>query len=210
MHKCLSCGGDWNGSKFCPHCGRNLESFTYTAPPADPGSARAALERFEFRELPSGGYRIVGLNVLYEDAGSTELIVPDSVERIDEFALSDRKELTGLRLGKGLKTIGMGAFQNCKKIRSIAFGDSLQTIGKDAFSWCLALERLTLPDSLQTVEDRAFDHCLSLRALTFGRGVRQIGSNAFRGCEALREVTLPREARYERDAFPEGTKIKSV
>ena len=202
MRTCPFCRYGWNGTRFCANCGKDLSDLVAS------DGGYAALDRFEWRPLPNGKYKIVGLNVLYDGPRANELAVPDRVELIAPFACSDRRELTSLDLGDGVKTLETGAFENCMGLKRVHLGRSLQTIGADAFSWCLGLETITIPACVKTVGERAFDHCTGLRSLTVERGVERISADAFRECEALREVTLPRGIRYEKNSFPARTVIK--
>lgn len=140
-----------------------------------------------------------------------DVILPDEVVTIGDFAFSNKDQLTTLTLGSKVETIGESAFyyaslstlvlpDSVKEIKSNAFyssdltsitlNEGLETIGEGAFTYC-NLEEITLPDSLITLGASAFSMNFSLTKVTFGSNLISIGNNAFQNCPLTGVITLP-------------------
>ncbi|MDE5623602.1 MAG: leucine-rich repeat protein [Alistipes sp.] len=72
----------------------------------------------------------------------TELVIPDSVTEIVDYAFNGCSSLTSVTIPDGVTTIGSRAFQNCSSLASI-----------------------TIPDGVTSIEDFAFDGCRSLASI---------------------------------------------
>ena len=97
----------------------------------------------------------------------TDLIIPDSVTSISEYA-----------------------FLNCTSLTSITIPDSITSIGRRAFSGCRSLTSVTIPDSATSIGEYAFLDCTSLTSITIPDSVTSIGENAFSGCRSLNAVYI--------------------
>jgi len=106
---------------------------------------------------------------------STILIIPDSVENIDEHQYS-KKGLTKLTIGKSVKTIGNAAFSR-NQLTTLIIPNSVKTIGRSAFSQN-PLTTLTIGNSVETIGIAAFSGN-KLTTLTIPNSVKMIGEFAF-------------------------------
>ena len=95
----------------------------------------------------------------------TELIIPDSVTSIGDYA-----------------------FYYCTSLTSITIPDSVTSIDYGAFYGCKSLTSITIPDSVTSIGSSAFRFCTSLTSVTIGNGVTSIGNYAFEGCYKLTSV----------------------
>lgn len=95
----------------------------------------------------------------------TELVVPDSVSTIKDYA-----------------------FYNCYTLASVTLPDSVTSIGEYAFYYNTALQGVTIPNSVTSIGKYAFYNCVDLINVTIGSGVTNIGSYAFESCTSLKEV----------------------
>jgi len=64
-----------------------------------------------------------------------EVIIPQNVLVIDEWAFSGCENLSLLVLNSDLKFIMNNAFYNCKKLQHVQFHDNIKEIGQEAFMW---------------------------------------------------------------------------
>ena len=64
---------------------------------------------------------------------STDIVIPDGVQRIGNAVFIDNKTLRSVTLPKSLHWIGQGAFAHCENLKSITIPASVTTIGKQAF-----------------------------------------------------------------------------
>lgn len=88
------------------------------------------------------------------------------VTAIDNETFRNCSHLVGVRLPKGLKTIGEYAFFNCDDIYSVSFPDGLETIGASAFYECDALSAVKIPASVTSIGTEAFLRCKSITSFT--------------------------------------------
>ncbi len=120
--------------------------------------------------------------------------LPETVIEIGAGAFQGRTELTGITIGKNVKSIGANAFEGCVKLASVTFtdgGTAELSIGDYAFKECKVLATLNLPTSLRTIGAYAFQNCTILTAVKIPEGVTRIGEGAFVYCRDLETVSLP-------------------
>ena len=65
-----------------------------------------------------------------------DVVIPQSVTRIDDEIFSGHKEITNVTLPAGLTSIGKGAFTKCSGLSSVVIPESVTCIGKKAFAEC--------------------------------------------------------------------------
>lgn len=92
----------------------------------------------------------------------TELVIPESVNRIEDYSFYNRKNLQKLILSEGVKSIGKYAFYGCSNIEDLQISSSLKKIDDDAFNGCEKLSELDFPLSIDTIGIRAFQNCNNL------------------------------------------------
>jgi len=120
---------------------------------------------FETIEL-SEGLKVIGYGA-FSGAEVVEVIVPDSVERID-----------------------WRAFQNCRNLESIKLSSSLTKIEQAVFRYCTALQSITIPEGVTEIQNQAFENCRELKEVKLPSTLKSIGRNAFRNC-AMNTIELP-------------------
>ena len=113
------------------------------------------------------------------DEEIVNLVIPDSVTSIGEWAFYDCRGLTSVTIGNGVTSIGDSAFFNCYGLTSITIGNGVTSIGRYAFSRCRGLTSVTIPDGVTSIGDYAFYNCSGLTSVTIPDGVTSIGANAF-------------------------------
>ena len=98
----------------------------------------------------------------------TELVIPDDVESIGNYA-----------------------FYNCDSLTSVTIPDSVTSIGGEAFSSCASLTSVIIPDSVTSIGYQAFSDCTSLTSVIIPDSVTNIGYKAFSGCTSIESITIP-------------------
>ena len=77
----------------------------------------------------------------------TDLVIPDSVTSISDYAFYRCTSLTSVTIGNGVTWIGKEAFQGCKSLTSITIPDSVTSIGGYAFCNCDRLKTINYTGS---------------------------------------------------------------
>ena len=105
-------------------------------------------------------------HMLLDAAGSSgEVMIPDGIVKIGEFA-----------------------FSYCEELTSVVIPDSVKEIGEGAFSYCYGLKNVDIPDSVEIIGESAFAECSSLKSVEFSAS--QVGGYAFGLCTALTEAKI--------------------
>ena len=95
-------------------------------------------------------------NACYGCAGITEVIFPDSVTAIEEYAFDDCSGIRSVSLSNSLRTIGGSAFDRCSSLTEITFPASLTRIDQLAFIWCESLEKIMFTGMAPKIASKAF------------------------------------------------------
>ncbi len=118
----------------------------------------------------------IGESILENNASVKEIIVPFSVERIENRAFRN-----GV-----LTTVTFEA------------GSKLRSIGEDAFCSCSYLRNISLPDGVTSIGKRAFyESALTELSTNATSDLKEIGAYAFYGCASLDSVRI-NNASFER------------
>ena len=121
----------------------------------------------------------------------TDLVIPDSVTSIGEWAFRCCTSLTSVNIPDSVTSIGDFAFEGCGSLTSITIPDSVTSIGGFAFGCCGSLTSVNIPDSVTNIGVGAFDGCGSLTSVNIPDSVTSIGIGAFSGCSLLTSITIP-------------------
>ena len=125
------------------------------------------------------------------NGSATDVVIPASVTRIDEFAFWGCASLSSITIPSSVTSIGDWAFDGCTSLSSITIPDSVKSIGDGAFWGCTSLFSITIPDSVTSIGDKAFRDCSSLSSITIPDSVTRIGDAAFWDCSSLSSITIP-------------------
>lgn len=118
----------------------------------------------------------------------TEITVPQSVTRIENYFFKNYTKLTKLTLHSGVTEIGLSAFQDCKALEKIDGADGLLNIEGYAFIRCTSLVSVNGTTQLRTIGGYAFNECTALEHFTIPESVTQIGDLCFKDCKNLYTV----------------------
>ena len=152
---------------------------------------------------------------VYAGFGQTgNIIIPEGVIEIGEYAFMHNVSEGSLVLPSTLKTLADGAFWNCRIGSRLILPQGLETIGYAAFYFCKNLTgplelpstltslgssafwgtgingHITFPESLETLPNTLF-HVCPITSVTFHEKIRSIGVSAFYGTALSGDVVIP-------------------
>lgn len=137
-------------------------------------------------EIPANfqGYSvsIIGHSV-FNAKNVEEVVIPDSVTEVQDYAFSGNKTLKSAKLSKNLKVLGINAFFNCRALESIELPASLKEIGSYAFC-ATSLKSVVIPESntLSTLPQFCFFQCDKLTEVTIPVTITKIPKDTFKEC----------------------------
>ena len=140
-----------------------------------------------------------------------DVIFPEGVTSIGNFAFSWCSGLTSVTIPDGVTSIGEHAFLGCSSLSSVTIPDGVTSIGDRAFTYCSSLSSVTIPEGVTSIGDYAFSGCSRLSSVTIPESVTSIGGGAFSDCSSLHEIKIPgsvKEIGY--DTFHGCENLKSV
>ncbi|MBR3685104.1 MAG: leucine-rich repeat domain-containing protein [Clostridia bacterium] len=127
-------------------------------------------------------------NLYLNGALVTDLVIPNTVTKINNFAFDNCNSLTSIIIPDSVTSIGKSAFYNCSSLTSVVIGNSVTSIGSYAFSGCSSLTSIVIPNSVTSIGSYAFYDCDSLTSVVIGDSVTSIGNDAFYSCSSLTRV----------------------
>ena len=108
------------------------------------------------------------------DKTLTEYSVEEGVEEIGQRAFARCRNLERIKMVRGIRNIGEGAFSYIQSLKEIVFEEGLEEIGKCAFACCSALEEVTLTKGIRKIEQFCFLACKHLKHLEIYEGIEEI------------------------------------
>ena len=125
----------------------------------------------------------------------TELVIPESVTEIKNYAFRNCKAITQVTIGNSVKCIGNEAFHNCSAITEVNIGNNVTSIGEWTFSSCSALTQVTIGNNMEHIGYGAFWNCSALTEITVLATVPPtVGADAFYNVSRNIPVFVPAEA----------------
>ncbi len=141
----------------------------------------------------------------------TKVVLPEGVEKINQYAFANLTALEEIVLPSTLEAIDYGAFYGCVSLKKITFSgeNNLKIINQNAFENCdlrgtldlksacvvsnyafagnKNLEKLVLSDKVISVGQYAFAGCGKLNDVKVNASYVKYGAYAFTGCKSLKE-----------------------
>ena len=104
-------------------------------------------------------------NLYLNDTLVTNLIIPNSVTSIRDYAFIGCSSLTSVTIPNSVTSIGQQAFDGCTGLTSVTIPNSVTSIGEKAFWMSSSLTTITIPNSVTNIGDYAFGYCSSLTSV---------------------------------------------
>ena len=126
----------------------------------------------------------------FSGSGLEEIVIPQGVEKIEEYAFEFCDRLKTAVLPDSLSWLGYYAFHGCRELREISIPNGERVIRERCFWECKKLEKVHLPDNLRAIGEAAFFHCEKLSDISLPAELEVIENFAFADCP-LESISLP-------------------
>ena len=118
------------------------------------------------------------------------MVLPISVEEIEDSAFKNCSNLRSVSLPMILKTIGSDAFKGTG-LKTINIPKSVFWMGDGIVSDCQLLDSVNLSDNIVKIPDRMFENCMNLKKVELHEKLEEIGERAFYGCSSMNFLIIP-------------------
>ncbi len=150
----------------------------------------------------------IGVSAFENCYGLTSLLLPDSVERIEEYAFKGCTKLQNLVIGQGMETFGAGCFADIgidedgfylNRITYNALAAENLSGNKGVFSTTMQYTseytgaEILFGNTVTNVPDYLFYGCKNVSSVTFpsDSSLAEIGKSAFYECVNIDDVSIP-------------------
>ncbi len=139
---------------------------------------------------------------------ATDIIIPDSVTSINDYAFINCKSLESVIIPNSVKNIGFNAFGACDNIENMTLpfvGESQTGTSNTHFGYIFGksseVYNDVVPASLRSViitnttsiNAKAFSGCANITNISLPESIVSIGEGAFSGCTSLIDITIDDE-----------------
>lgn len=132
----------------------------------------------------------IGWGAFMRHGELTSVIIPDSVETIDEYAFYGCSLLLSIDIPDSVTSIGALAFDSCKSLEQVTLGNRLTSLPGCAFYCCSSLTHVEIPEGVTTIGEYAFLGCVSLESVSFPSTLKGVATRAFDGCAKIEKVII--------------------
>ncbi len=155
-------------------------------------------------------YNFSGTNIIsVPNMISGNIILPNSLQEIEDSAFYGCKELQSITLPLNLKSIGRSAFVFCTGLKSMIIPDSVKQVDDGCFTACSSLETVVIGKEIKSISEGMFANCTNLDTVVFNGEVNEILYSAFSGCN-FETFMIPESVVYiGGEAFAGCQRLKS-
>ncbi|MBQ8425447.1 MAG: leucine-rich repeat protein [Clostridia bacterium] len=139
-----------------------------------------AREKWSFRLLDSGNYKLTGFN-----CSDTTVYIPSSingikVESLREGLFENRKKIETVYISEGITTISSSSFSNCRKLKEVYYPSTLKSVEMSAFYNSKKLEtfKAITESNLEIIKKYAFFKCEKLKYIDISTNIKDIEYSA--------------------------------
>ncbi|MBQ8593600.1 MAG: leucine-rich repeat protein [Bacteroidaceae bacterium] len=132
----------------------------------------------------------IGASLYLKGEKVIELIIPNSVTTINDFAFYGYSDLINITIPNSVTSINNYAFAKCTELTTVSMENSVRLIGEGCFSGCENLTNITLSNQLKHIEKAAFYFCERLRSIIIPSSVKGIDPLTFSGCSNLEYIKV--------------------
>ena len=159
----------------------------------------------------NGDVKVIGYDAFRGCKNLVEIVLPDSVKRLESGAFSGCTNLKRITIPNGVGQIVSYLFDECVSLTDIVIPESVYVIGNNAFWGCEKLQNIIIHSGLPSVSREMLTYCRSLTSVTLSNKVSIIQNSAFLGCCSLRSITIPNSVTtIESWAFQDCNSLSSI
>ena len=121
-----------------------------------------------------------------------ELILPDGLQKIDEYAFKGCCSIERVLIPSSVTTIGKHAFEGCTSLVKVEIeSTSLSLLQEYCFSGCKNLIDIQIPNSVSEIERGVFNNCSSISSIRLPKSIKKIDDWNFQNCPSFKTIWLP-------------------
>lgn len=129
----------------------------------------------------------IGENAFASRQDILQVILPDSIRRIEKSAFRECSAMVKINLPDNLREIGEFAFQKCSQLSEVNLPANLETLGNCSFDGCACLKQVALPEGIIKLDGGQFRNCSQLERIEFSAKIQRLDGTAFCGCFQLQK-----------------------
>ena len=127
-------------------------------------SVLTSIDFFQAEHLDS-----IGIGAFYGCTKLESLTVPESVQELSEYMLTDCSSLKSLEINMSPSIIPDEMCNRCSSLETVNIPDTVTEIRRYAFGKCTSLQYVEIPASVKTIAQSAFSNCPNLTlAVSYG------------------------------------------
>ena len=128
------------------------------------------------------------------------VVLPRRLKALDDWAIFNHAgQLESIVLPDTVEVIDDAVFENCPKLKRISLGKSLQKVDHHAFSSCPMLQEVNFPATLKEMGAEVFLGCASLKSVRFAgnapilqnQGTDHFGYDLYKGANPSLTTLVP-------------------
>lgn len=148
-------------------------------------------------------------NIILPESRANIIIQEDEDIKVRKYKGNDTLQV--VKVGQGVKEIGLAAFEGCTSLEKITFSDSVEKIGSWAFNECTSLKEIIFPEKLTEIQKKVLHSCSSLTKVTLMSSTTSIKTYAFCNCTSLPDIILPESIKeIDKSAFANCKSLKKI
>lgn len=121
----------------------------------------------------------------------TEIVLPSSIEKIDEDAFHGCDRLVSINLPERVNYLGKRCFINCSSLSSIDLPSNITYIGSNCFERCYKLSRISIPSQITSLKRYTFSECVLMTQVILPTRIKELGECCFENCVTLHDIIIP-------------------
>ena len=157
----------------------------------------------------------VPMDTFYNDINLKEVMLPDTVENIGEYAFYNCQALETLEWPRNIKRIENVAFENCG-LKVLELPKTVEYVGDNAFRNCDNLTEVYINSEFKYSDEEKkdigyiFTLCDNLEKVELSDDVETIWSSEFCQCSSLKDVKLSKNLKVIKDHAFQSTPLEKI